>query len=71
MRDLQLFDVYRPQAIKTEAGTALADVPAQKSLAVRLTLASNEATLSDAQVESLLTSVITACERDLPVKLRA
>lgn len=71
LRDLQLFDVYRPQAAKTEAGTALADVPAQKSLAVRLTLASNEATLSDAQVESLLTSVITACERDLPVKLRA
>ncbi|MFT4191917.1 MAG: phenylalanine--tRNA ligase subunit beta, partial [Comamonas sp.] len=71
LRDVQLFDVYRPQAGKGEAvDTAPAELPA-KSLAVRLTLASEDATLTDAEVDALVQRVIAACEQALPVKLRA
>ena len=70
LRGVQLFDVYRPQAGKgAEAGTGLASE--HKSLAVRLTLASEDTTLTDAQVEPLIAAVIEAAESQLGVKLRA
>lgn len=69
LRGVQLFDVYRPQPAKGEPGTALA--VDHKSLAVRLTLASDETTLTDALVDPVVQAVIDACERELPVRLRA
>ncbi|KAF1018983.1 MAG: Phenylalanine--tRNA ligase beta subunit [Paracidovorax wautersii] len=69
LRGVQLFDVYRPQAGKGETGTALASDG--KSLAVRLTLASDDGTLSDTQVDPVIQAVVAACEQQLPVKLRA
>ena len=52
LRDALLFDVYKPQ--QAAAGMQ----PGEKSLAVRLTLASADATLTDDQIESAVRAVV-------------
>ena len=54
LRDAQLFDVYRPKASKD------ADVaqPSERSLAVRLTLNSDESTLTEERIEAAVSSVV-------------
>ena len=54
LRDAQLFDVYRPKASKD------ADVaqPSERSLAVRLTLNSDESTLTEERIEAAVASVV-------------
>jgi phenylalanyl-tRNA synthetase beta chain len=52
LRDAFLFDVYKP---KQAAGGVAAD---EKSFAVRLTLASNDATLTDEQIETAVQAVV-------------
>jgi phenylalanyl-tRNA synthetase beta chain len=62
-----LFDIYRPQA---DAGHgALAQ--GEKSLAVRLTLGSAEATLTDAQIDAAMQAVIAQLAQALAARLRA
>ncbi|MDZ7937255.1 MAG: phenylalanine--tRNA ligase subunit beta [Rhodoferax sp.] len=55
LRDAQLFDVYRPKVAKdvqvVEGGT-------DRSLAVRLTLNSDEATLSEEHIESAVKAIV-------------
>jgi phenylalanyl-tRNA synthetase beta chain len=68
LRDAVLFDVYRPQAGKPPAG-GLAE--GEKSLAVRLTLNSDEATLTEAQIEAVMTAQIAQLTTQLNARLRA
>jgi phenylalanyl-tRNA synthetase beta chain len=67
LRDAVLFDVYRPKA-----GTASAGMnEGEKSLAVRLTLGSLDATLTEAQIESAVQAVLASLQSQLSAKLRA
>jgi phenylalanyl-tRNA synthetase beta chain len=65
LRDAVLFDIYRP---KVEA-TGLAQ--GEKSLAVRLTLHSDEATLTDAQIDVAMSAVLAQLSQQVAARLRA
>ncbi len=60
-----LFDVYRPQ----QASGGLQ--PGEKSLAVRLTLQSDEATLTEARIEAAVAAIVQRAEQDLGARLRS
>jgi phenylalanyl-tRNA synthetase beta chain len=66
LRDAVLFDIYRPKA-ESAGGLAVGE----KSLAVRLSLHSDEATLTDLQIESVMNSVIQALTQQLSARLRS
>jgi phenylalanyl-tRNA synthetase beta chain len=66
LRDAVLFDIYRPKA-ESSAGLATG----QKSLAVRLTLHSDEATLTDAQIDATMAAVLSQLTQQVAAKLRA
>ncbi len=55
LREAQLFDVYRPKIAKDMAAEAGA---ADRSLAVRLTLNSEDGTLTEEQIENVVTQVL-------------
>ena len=68
LRDATLFDVYRPKISKDQFDSV--ESTPVKSLAVRLTLNSDEATLTESQIESTvqvvldsLVSTLGACQR--------
>jgi len=64
LRDALLFDVYKPQQVT--AGLAMNE----KSLAVRLTLARSDATLTDEQIESAVRAVVERITATLGGRLR-
>jgi len=66
LRHAVLFDVYRPKA---EASGGLA--VGEKSLAVRLSLHSDEATLTDAQIETAMSAVMASLSAQVAARLRA
>jgi len=55
LRDAQLFDVYRPKAVKEATPV---DGATDRSLAVRLTLNGDDATLTEEQIESAVKAVV-------------
>jgi phenylalanyl-tRNA synthetase beta chain len=65
LQDALLFDVYRPKdnSVGMESG--------EKSLAVRLTLARLEATLTEEQIETVVAAVLEQLRTDLGARLRA
>jgi phenylalanyl-tRNA synthetase beta chain len=65
LRDALLFDVYRPTAKSGEPAAR------EKSLAVRLTLNSDEATLTETQIEAVVNAVVQQLQQDLQARLRA
>jgi phenylalanyl-tRNA synthetase beta chain len=65
LRHAVLFDVYRP---KTESVGGLA--VGEKSLAVRLSLHSDEATLTDAQIEAAMGAVMASLSERVSARLR-
>ncbi len=65
LRQAVLFDVYRPK----QAGAGLE--PGQKSLAVRLTLQSDESTLTEVEIDAAVRAVVQAAEKELGARLRA
>ncbi|RRD58122.1 phenylalanine--tRNA ligase subunit beta [Comamonadaceae bacterium OH2545_COT-014] len=67
LKGAQLFDVYRPKAGAAAGGVA----EGEKSLAVRLTLGSDDATLTDEQIDATVKAVLTQLERALGARLRA
>jgi len=67
LRDAHLFDVYRPKLSAEQAATAGA---ADRSLAVRLTLNSDEATLTDAQIDSAVKAVVDQLQASLGARQR-
>ena len=68
LRDAQLFDVYRPKLGKD---APVAEGAADRSLAVRLTLNSEEATLSEEQIESTVKIVVDQLVERLQARQRA
>ena len=66
LRHAVLFDVYRPKA---EASGGLA--VGEKSLAVRLSLHSDEVTLTDAQIETAMSAVMASLSAQVAARLRA
>jgi phenylalanyl-tRNA synthetase beta chain len=65
LRNAVLFDVYRPKA---ESAAMAMD---EKSLAVRLTLNSDEATLNEAQIEGVVQAVLAELTTQVSARLRA
>ncbi len=65
LRNAVLFDVYRPKA---ESAAMALD---EKSLAVRLTLNSHEATLNDVQIEAVVQAVVAELTLQVSARLRA
>jgi phenylalanyl-tRNA synthetase beta chain len=66
LRHAVLFDIYRPLAATT-GGLAVGE----KSLAVRLTLHSDDATLTDAQIESAMNAVLASLSEQVAARLRS
>jgi phenylalanyl-tRNA synthetase beta chain len=66
LRDAQLFDVYRP---KTNKDASMAP-PSERSLAVRLTLNSDEATLTEERIESVVSGVVERLVTSLGARQR-
>jgi phenylalanyl-tRNA synthetase beta chain len=64
LRDALLFDLYKPKQATTALGTN------EKSLAVRLTLASGEATLTDEQIDVAVKAVVDRIASRLGGRLR-
>ena len=64
LQDALLFDVYRPK----EGCVGMAQ--GEKSLAVRLTLSSLDATLTEEQIESSVASVLAQLAKDVGARLR-
>ena len=65
LRDAVLFDIYRPKVEGTgglEAG--------EKSLAVRLTLHNDEATLTDAQIDAAMSAIMAQITQQVAARLR-
>lgn len=67
LRHAILFDVYRAKPGAASAGLA----EGEKSLAVRLTLNSDEATLTEEQIESAVQAVLAALQKQVGARLRA
>jgi phenylalanyl-tRNA synthetase beta chain len=65
LRQAVLFDVYRPK--QAGAGLELG----QKSLAVRLTLQHDVATLTDSEIDAAVHAIVQQTEKDLGARLRA
>jgi len=72
LRSAVLFDVYRPKPLRdAEAAPAPAQVgQGEKSLAVRLTLGRDEATLTEAEIESTVQLVIAQLKERTGARLR-
>jgi phenylalanyl-tRNA synthetase beta chain len=64
LRDAMLFDLYKPKQAAAGIGAG------EKSLAVRLTLASADATLTDEQIDAAVQAVVDRIARDLGGRLR-
>jgi phenylalanyl-tRNA synthetase beta chain len=65
LHDAMLFDVFRPK--ETSAAMALDE----KSLAIRLTLQGDNATLTDEQIESAVAGVLASLQSTVGARLRA
>lgn len=68
LRDAQLFDVYRPKVPKD---AVVADGAADRSLAVRLTLNSDEASLTEEQIETAVKAIVDQLATDVGARQRA
>lgn len=68
LRDAALFDVYRPKQADNSESSAVPNP--EKSLAVRLTLNSNEATLTEEQIDTAVQAVLSSLTRTLGARQR-
>ncbi len=66
LRDAVLFDIYRPK-LENNGGLAAGE----KSLAVRLTLQSEESSLTDAQIDQAMAAVLMHLSEKVSARLRA
>jgi len=71
LRDALLFDVYRPKPVKGDEAAPAALAVGEKSLAVRLTLNSDEGTLTEQQIEAAVKAVLDQLTAALGARLRA
>ena len=71
LRAAVLFDVYRPKALRAgEVAPSGGLAQGEKSLAVRLTLGSDEATLTEAEIEAAVQAVVGQLAQRAGAKLR-
>ena len=71
LKDARLFDVYRPKADNSPtSASGSSTTSVEKSLAVRLTLNSEDATLTEAQIEAAVQSVIAQLGHDVGARQR-
>jgi phenylalanyl-tRNA synthetase beta chain len=70
LRDALLFDIYRPKSAAAGA-MALQAQAAQKSMALRLTLNSDDATLTEAQIQAAVDAVLTTLVEQVDARQRA
>jgi phenylalanyl-tRNA synthetase beta chain len=71
LRSAMLFDVYRPKPLKAGEETPAGGLaPGEKSLAVRLTLGKDEATLTEAEIESAVQAAVTQLTQRVGARLR-
>ena len=73
LRNAALFDVYRPKAANAAGadGVVNSAQPAEKSLAVRLTLNNDNATLTDEEIEQVVRAVLAQLATDVGARQRA
>lgn len=71
LRDAQLFDVYRPKLEKNADKSVLSAADTDRSLAVRITLNSDEATLTEEQIERAMQAVMQQLSQTLGARQRA
>ncbi|WP_439518783.1 phenylalanine--tRNA ligase subunit beta [Hydrogenophaga sp.] len=71
LKDVVLFDVYRPKKLAGEQTTAGALGNDEKSLAVRLVLNRDDATLTEEDIEATIRVVLASVEQRLAGRLRA
>ncbi len=69
LKDVRLFDIYRPKLGHNAGAAGVAE--GEKSCALRLTLERDDANLTDAQIESVVQSVLAALSAQLQARLRA
>lgn len=69
LRDAQLFDVYRPKP-GAPLGEETGAVRDQKSMAVRLTLNSDDATLTESQIDLAVQAVLASLQQRLGARQR-
>jgi phenylalanyl-tRNA synthetase beta chain len=67
LRDAVLFDIYRPKVTDTN-GTRSS--PGEKSMAVRLTLNSEDATLSEQQIETAVAAIVANLAKEVGARQR-
>jgi phenylalanyl-tRNA synthetase beta chain len=69
LRDATLFDVYRPKKSTdgSNAGGVAAD---EKSLAVRLTLNRDDATLTEEEIEAVISATLESLSQRVSARLR-
>ncbi|MFZ3220827.1 MAG: phenylalanine--tRNA ligase subunit beta [Rhodoferax sp.] len=67
LRDAQLFDIYRPKAAKDAPAS---DAATDRSLAVRLTLNSDEATLTEDHIDAAVKAVVEQLTSSLGARQR-
>ncbi len=68
LRDAVLFDVYRPKKMSEGQGGGLASD--EKSLAVRLTLSREDATLTEQEIEAAVKGALVSLEQRVGARLR-
>jgi phenylalanyl-tRNA synthetase beta chain len=66
LQDAVLFDIYRPKSDALTSGLR----EGEKSLAIRLTFGSSEATLTDLQIDAVMKSLLTHLGHQLSARLR-
>ncbi len=71
LRDATLFDVYRPKAVVETAGAVVSTHPGEKSLAVRLTLHNDDATLTEQQIDAAVHAIVEQLAVSLGARQRA
>lgn len=72
LRSVALFDVYRPKPPKKGESAPSGGLAAgEKSLAVRLTLGRGDSTLTEAEIDTAVQSVVTALRSRLQAHLRS
>ena len=64
LESANLFDMYRPKPMDGE--TSL-----RRSMAIRMVFGSDEATLTDVQIDAAVASVLTALQTTVAAQLRA
>jgi len=71
LRSSVLFDVYRPKPVKGDEAAAVGGLATgEKSLAVRLTLARDDASLTETEIEAAVQAVVQQLGERLGARLR-